>query len=492
MRKSLEERIVSFTIEFVKAVAKINEDLIYEDYSMRYGKEILAFVNITWDKVTVQEWLRLQDDPLWIRMGALDEDGEESVQEFTGNDNCVAYMMCEGELYEKMYGYSAYQEDIFGGGNEAKKLYDALYRIADKYGLWFEWADGALIFYDDAYAAINNLLKYEFYDGEKTECPIVVVGPDGGKQKAKFRVYAYGGLIGRIAAGKGKNCLAEDKGYPKYLSEDWLSKDDETDKKYLQYMDKKYIGLEYSGIEYSESVICRRLRGRLQEILDEPHDFYLDSTSHSAEYLDLILKAAEKKFMNKDKDLGERRIQTAIVKQHMKKASEDDWCVIDMEYKVSKKVNPSGKGFKPDIVIFDKNSGFGFIELKYGGKSMENLQEHYTDVQNIRNNNDAVRIITDELKRRSTYLWEYGLISDAIYRSMKKSDFQNLWQGFLFVGGKREKAISLVHRLGQKHGEIVKDEKCRFAFYPYNEENSIDKMKLDYQSMQTYESFIKE
>ncbi|MDE7312636.1 MAG: hypothetical protein K2N87_13615 [Eubacterium sp.] len=355
--------------------------------------------------------------------------------------------------------------------------------------MWFEWADGALIFYDDAYAAINDLLKYEFYDGEKTECPIVVAGPDG-KKKTKFRVYAYGGLIGRIAAGKGKTCLAEDRGYPKYLSEDWLSKDDETDKKYLQYMDKKYVGLEYSGIEYSESVIFRRLRDRLQEILDEPHDFYLNSISHSAEYLDLILKAVEKKFMNKDKDLGERRIQTAIVKHHMKKASEDDWCVIDMEYRVSKKVNPSGKGFKPDIVVFDKNSGFGFIELKYGGKSMENLQEHYMDVQNVRNNNDAVRIITDELKRRSAYLWEYGLISDAIYRSMRKSDFQNLWQGFLFVGGKREKAVSLVHRLGQKHGEIVKDENCRFAFYPYNEENSIDKMKLDYQSMQTYVSFI--
>ena len=226
MRRSLEERIVSFTVEFVKAVAKINEDLIDKDYSMRYGKEIILFISIAWDNLTVQDFLRVREESWWSIFSALEEDEEENVQEFTGNDNCVAYMMCAGDLYNKMYGYSAYQENIYGDDDEAKKLYDALYRIADKYGLLFEWADGALIFYDDAYAAINDLLKYGFYDGEKTECPIVVVGPDGGKKKTKFRVYAYGGLIGRIAAGKGKTCLAEDRGYPKYLSEDWLSKDD--------------------------------------------------------------------------------------------------------------------------------------------------------------------------------------------------------------------------------------------------------------------------
>jgi len=471
--KLLEERIVSFTVEFVKAVAKIHKDLIYENYSVRYGKKKLMFENITLDKMTVKDCL------LYI-----EDDQEKDVREFA--DDCVAYMMCEGYLYEKMYGYKEYREDIYGDGDEAEKLYHAAVRFAGKYRLRLEWGEGALIFYDNAYTAIHHLLRHEFYDGEKTECPIVVLGP-AGRKTTKFRIYAYGGLIGRIPTGNGKTCLADTE-YSKYLGE--LSRDDEIDKKYLRHMNEKYVRLEDSGTEYRESTVCDKLRERLKEILDAPYDFYLSSPSQSAEYLDLILKAVEKKFMNTGKALGERRIQTAIVRRHMKKDSEDGWCVVDMEYEISKNVNLSGKGFKPDIVVFDKNNGFGLIELKYDDKSTENLQKHYMDVQNVMNDNDIAKI-TDELKRRSAYLGEYGLISHTMYKSIKNSNTQNLWQGFLFVGGQREKAINLVSDLVKRHGEMIKDENCRFAFYPYKEENSIDQIKLDYQSMQTYEDFIK-
>lgn len=138
MGKSLEERIVRFTVEFVKAVAGINEDLICGNYTMRYGKKIIYFENITLDEITVEDFLKFTDED------------QEDVQEFTENDDCVAYMVCEGELYEKMYGYDAYREDIFGDGDEAKNLYHALFDHADKYNLWFDWAGGGLMFYDKA------------------------------------------------------------------------------------------------------------------------------------------------------------------------------------------------------------------------------------------------------------------------------------------------------------------------------------------------------
>lgn len=138
MEKTLEERIVSFTVEFVKAVARINEDLIYRDYTMRYGKKIIYFENITLDEMTVEDFLKCTDEDL------------EDVRKFRENDDCVADMMCEGDLYEKLYGYDAYQRDIFGDGDEAIKLYHALFDLADKYNLWFNWAGGGLIFYDRA------------------------------------------------------------------------------------------------------------------------------------------------------------------------------------------------------------------------------------------------------------------------------------------------------------------------------------------------------
>lgn len=438
MGASIEERVAGFAVEFVKKVAEINEDLIFDNYYVHCGKKKFMFADIVWDDLTAQDCLSY-----------IYEDHQMDVKEFTDKDDCVAYMMCEGYLYEKMYGYDTYQEDIYGDGDEAKRLYDAVFRIAEKYNLWFNWHEGALVFYDKVYSVINGLLKYKFNDGERTECPIAVLGPDG-STATMFRVYAYGGLIGRIAAGDGKTHLAEDKNYSKYLSEKDLSSDDEI---------------------------------RLKELLDKPYDCCLDDPV----YLDLILKAAQKKFMNTGKKLGERRIETAIVKQHMKKDATANWCIVDMEYTVSKKLNPDGKKFSPDIIVFDTIRGFGFIELKYDNKSAGNLPEHYDDVQTIIRDEEAVKKITKELKRRSGYLRDYGLIDDTLYQSMQNS--HNLWQGFLFVGGKRENSVNLV----KSYTEFRKDQNCRFAFYPYDEKHSadcIDAIQLDYQSMRTYDNFI--
>lgn len=474
---TLEERIAGFTIEFIKAVARINENLVYPEYCMFIGEKRIKFSWIPGTKMTAADCLK-----------EADKFQEKNAVTLSGKGECVAYMVCDGDLYDKLYGYSAYQEDIYGDGDEAERLWHKLYYISMKYNLSFDFSGrGSLIFYDDAYTKIHSLLNYEFYDGGRMDSPIVILGPDG-SATSMLRAYAYGGLIGRIGTiGMYSSHLAYSKSYSKYLGETYFSEDDEIDRKYLEYMEE-YVNRRAE--EYKGDSLCQKLSCRLRELLNDPMDQMLTEP----EYLDLILKAAQKWSMNnKGMALGERRIQTAIVKQHMKKAPEDGWCVIDMEYTVKTNLSRSGNPFSPDMVVFDQNNGFGFMELKYADKNTENLDKHYTDTRNVIQNSEAVKTIAEELKRRSTYLWEYGLISDAIYQAMKASDVPKLWQGFLFVGGKRENAARFAEGLAAKCKDIKTDGDCRFAFFPYEEENSADsinKIRLDFHSMQDYEHFI--
>lgn len=137
MGKVSERDIISFVIEFINKACEINEELIKdgeEDYFLQVGMKRIYFFYIL-DGHTLEDCLMLPET-------------ETDVREFTEHDDCVAYFCCEGTLYEKLYGYDAWQEDVFGDGDEAKKLYYALFRLSGKYGLTFDWAGGALIFYD--------------------------------------------------------------------------------------------------------------------------------------------------------------------------------------------------------------------------------------------------------------------------------------------------------------------------------------------------------
>lgn len=476
---TLEERIACFTVDFVKAVARINENLAYREYFMDIGKKRIPFPWITGANMTAEDCLK-----------EADKFQEGNAVGLSGEDDCVAYMMCEGDLCDKLYGFSAYHEDIYGDGKEAEKLWNKLRNLKGKYNLAVDFSGrGSLIFRDDAYTKIHRLLKYEFYDGERTDSPIAIVGPDG-TATTMLRAYAYGGRIGQIATDGRNSSLAKSREYPNYLSEAYFSESDEIDRKYLEYMEERYAGREE---KYKGNSLCEKLSYRLRELLHGSYVWMLTEP----EYLDLILKAAQKRFVKRDKkksgDLAERRIQTAIVKQHMKKEPEDGWCVADMQYTVKKELSWSGKRFIPDMVVFDKNRGFGFIELKYADASTGNLGKHYTDIRNTIQNSEAVKIITEELKERSFYLWEYGLISDAIYQAMKDFDVPKLWQGFLFVGGRRENAVGFAKGLAKKYTDIRADGDCRFAFFPYEEESSADsinKIRLDFHSMEAYEHFV--
>lgn len=478
MIRSLEERVAGCTVDFVKAVARIDPYLLYDDYFMDIGTKRIWSSWITGAGMTAADCLKEADKRQEGRAYAL-----------SGKEDIAGYMMCEGDLYSILYGYDAYREDIYGAGDRAERLSRTANAIAGRYGLYFDWNEGSLLFYDDTYSFIDRLWKYRFYDGERTDCPVVILGPDGSRT-TMLRVYAYGGLIGRLATGRGTTHLAESKRYPDYLGEAYLSEEDEIDRKYLQYMEENHVCFGGEG-RYKGDTLCQRLRYRLQELLE--HSYFGDLKE--SEYLDLILKATQKRFKKKGGDLGERRIQTAIVKQHMKKAPEDGWCVVDMEYGVKGRLSPSGKVFKPDIVVFDRDHGFGFIELKYADESTENLAKHYTDTRYIIQEQEAVETITEELKIRSGYLWGYGLIGDPIYQAMKAFDPPKLWQGFLFVGGKRENAVGCVKGLAARYQEIIADADCRFAFFPYEEENSADSIaaiQLDLQSMQPYGPFTGE
>ena len=89
MRKSLEERIVNFTVEFIKAVVRINEELIYEDYFMLFGKKKLMFEVIALDRMTAEDVMQ-----------ELEDEQEMDVRQFADDEYCVAYMMSRG-IYTK-------------------------------------------------------------------------------------------------------------------------------------------------------------------------------------------------------------------------------------------------------------------------------------------------------------------------------------------------------------------------------------------------------
>ena len=88
---TLEERIACFTVDFVKAVARINKNLIYYDHCMYIGKKMIPFSWIIGAKETVEtaEYCLKEADKF--------QDGKNAVT-LSGKDECVAYMACDGEL----------------------------------------------------------------------------------------------------------------------------------------------------------------------------------------------------------------------------------------------------------------------------------------------------------------------------------------------------------------------------------------------------------
>lgn len=135
MGKVTERDIAAFAVEFVNKICEINESLIMNEgtgYRLIWGSNEITLYDIYSGELTADGVL----ENCWP--------AEMSVNEFTENSACIAYLICSGDLYEKMY----YYESMGDGGEEAKKLCFAADLTAEKYGMYFDWAGGALTFYE--------------------------------------------------------------------------------------------------------------------------------------------------------------------------------------------------------------------------------------------------------------------------------------------------------------------------------------------------------
>lgn len=258
---------------------------------------------------------------------------------------------------------------------------------------------------------------------------IIVTGPDCSDTN-KLRVYANGGLIGKIYVGKHPNGSSDliSSGYYSYS---------ETD----------------GNKSKLENIVCRS-----KDTL---------STLTSDEYISACKNAVEKRFGKKKDDATEqgekeRHVQTRIVKQFMNHSG--SWCVVDMEMQCPKewfKGNDFSENTteKPrfDMIVHNKD-GIGIVELKVNNDNADNMESHYEHMEFLLTNSQGQKYFKDEIKRRINVLSENGLISKSI------DDFpiDRIWCGFLFVEGGIDGARDLVRPL--------KDRKCagqlKFLYHP--------------------------
>lgn len=135
MKKLTERDIVAFVVDFVRKVQEVDECLL-DDYGecsiFRWGNKKITLYDIYAGDLTVDDVLE--------KCGVTDE----TVGDFSGYEDCVAYLSADGELYEMMYYCEAYGR----GGKKAKAILKAARVAANSNGLYFEWGDGSLLFFD--------------------------------------------------------------------------------------------------------------------------------------------------------------------------------------------------------------------------------------------------------------------------------------------------------------------------------------------------------
>lgn len=135
MGKLTERDIVAFAVDFVKKAKEIDKRILgdcHSEYVFRWSNKKISLNDIHEGDLMVDDVLEKC------------EVAKETVSEFTDDDECVAYLAAEGELYEMMYGYEAYGN----GGKKAKALFTAAEVSARNNGIYFEWGGGSLKFFD--------------------------------------------------------------------------------------------------------------------------------------------------------------------------------------------------------------------------------------------------------------------------------------------------------------------------------------------------------
>lgn len=138
MAKFSEETLINFICEFTGIILEFEPGPDDPDWPKTYVEDDYIFRYF--DKMVYLEWVQ-DSDPQSLVTSA--DCVEMSVQEFTGDDSVVAYLSCEGRLYEELYEFEAY-----GAHPEVEGLLGKLLACTKKYGMYWDWADGALKFYD--------------------------------------------------------------------------------------------------------------------------------------------------------------------------------------------------------------------------------------------------------------------------------------------------------------------------------------------------------
>ncbi len=277
---------------------------------------------------------------------------------------------------------------------------------------------------------------------------VTIVGPDY-SDKNKLRVYADGARIGKIYVGtksNGKHELISD-GYFKHYD----------------------ASKEHKKGNILETVV-KNSRDNLK-------------TMTKSDYINKAKIAIRQKFGDVEGVPSERSVETSIVKEFMNNANVNDWAVIDME--VAFPIERfGGNSFSEkttqqprfDIVVVN-NSGIGFLELKVNNENVGNLNSHYEHMEFLLQKPEW---FLEEIKRRLKVIKPYNLINESLIDVALKTE--NLWCGFLFVGGDLDKAQNLVNSLSEK--EKIDD--FKFLYYEDMEDFSC----LDINKAVSYKDFV--
>ena len=136
------EEMLNFAKDFALEVRKIGGDnlLVHTKLRMAPAIDINLFM--------------IEEDMDTEYLKDLTYEGEYQLREMVdedyidADDELVGYLMCE-DFYEMVYSYEAYDEHYVDDelNKKAKKLYYLLYHVTEKYGLWFEWCEGAIALY---------------------------------------------------------------------------------------------------------------------------------------------------------------------------------------------------------------------------------------------------------------------------------------------------------------------------------------------------------
>ncbi len=272
----------------------------------------------------------------------------------------------------------------------------------------------------------------------KQDKDIVIAGPDY-TDSNKLRVYVNGGLIGKIYAGDKQNGTHEliSTGYFKYYQEETGEKS-------------------------------------LEKIVSEAKEPL--SVMVSKDYIRACKNAVESRFGKKKGDFSkngekERHLQTRIVRYFMENGS--DFAVTDMEIQCPKKWftgNSFGKTTTDqprfDMIVLS-NDGVGVIELKVNNDNTDNMLSHYEHMEFLLTNKETKTNFLNEIRRRTQMMINCGLLDEKVIEYLKKND---LWCGFLFVGGKLTDSQKLI--------TPFKEKRCvnqlKFLYYPKYEIEDID------------------